>query len=297
MSSPRRKKFPPRKRQAAPVPESNPKDRRKGLKLRQAFQDGRRNRKPLFLPYICLGYPDYSTSLECAKAALRAGTVVLEVVVPFSDAIADGPTLQRATLLSLQKGTKPSDAFRMVRDLRRSGFDQPLLVMSYLNPVERMGWKRFAASLGEAGGDGAIVPDLPLEKFQGPRKIFSPWGLSLIPFVAPTSDSGRIQRADAQGAPFLYYVSVTGVTGERRALPAGLLESLRKLKARLRTPLVVGFGISNAAQASQVGRAGDGVIIASALVKLISKTPKEKAARKVESFCRGVVKALGKMAM
>jgi tryptophan synthase alpha chain len=261
-------------------------------KLHQIFRSARARRKPLFLPYICIGYPNYRSSLECAKAALRAGAAALELGVPFSDPIADGPTLQKATHLSLEGGTHFADCFRMIEDLRREGFDQPLLVMSYINPIQQWGWEDFGESLRNSGGDGAIVPDLPLEQFSTPRRTLAQQGLALIPFVAPTSSPERVGMADAQGAPFLYYVSVTGVTGERKSLPPGLLTALRKLKPRLKTPLVVGFGISNGAQAAQVGKIADGVIIASALVKLISKTKTSQIGKAVEGFCREVVHQL-----
>jgi len=260
--------------------------------LHQAFRSARSNRRALFLPYICLGYPTYKASLESAKSALRAGAAGLELGVPFSDPIADGPTLQKATQLSLDLGTKFSDVFKMIRDLRKAGFRQPLLVMSYLNLVQQMGWESFAKVLSETGGDGAIVPDLPLEIFPEFNGILKKRGLSLIPFIAPTSSPERVKMADAQGAPFLYYVSVTGVTGARKRLAAGLLPALRLLRAKLRTPIVVGFGISTPAQAGQVGKAADGVIIASALIQLISKTKAAGIGKVVEKFCGQVVNAL-----
>ena len=261
-------------------------------KLRRLFQTARAQHKPLFLPYICLGYPNYKSSLESAKAALRAGAAALELGVPFSDPIADGPTLQKATHLSLQNGTKFADVFQMIRDLRKSGFRQPLLVMTYLNLVEQWGWEEFAESLAGSGGDGAIIPDLPLEQFPFFKPFLQKENLSLIPFIAPTSTPERAKLADAQEAPFLYYVSVTGVTGARKSLPAGLLPALRRLKGRLKTPLVVGFGISSPAQAAQVGKAADGIIIASALVQLISKTKMSHIRKAVEGFCRQVVNSL-----
>ena len=260
--------------------------------LHQIFQAARKARKTLFLPYVCLGYPDYAACRETARAALRAGAAALELGVPFSDPIADGPTLQKATQESLRRHTRFRDVFRLIRDLRRDGFSQPLLVMSYLNLVQQMGWEKFAGALASAGGDGAILPDLPLEKFAFYRKILQARGLSLIPFLAPTSSPDRVKKADAQGAPFLYYVSVTGVTGARKSLAPGLLKSLREVRSKLRTPLVVGFGISNPAQAAQVGKASDGVIIASALIQLVSRIPKDRIPREVEAFCRKVLRAL-----
>ncbi len=261
-------------------------------RLHHLFQEAKAQHQPLFLPYICLGYPTYRASLESAKAALEAGAAVLELGVPFSDPIADGPTLQKATHLSLENGTRFSDVFRMIKDLRKNGYSQPLLVMTYLNLVEQMGRKKFAEVLSRSGGDGAIIPDLPLEQFSPFRILLRRKNLALIPFVAPTSNGERVKKADAQGAPFLYYVSVTGVTGVRKMLAPGLLGALGRLRRRLKTPLVVGFGISTPAQAAQVGKAADGVIIASALVQLISKTKIPKIGKAVGAFCRQVVMAL-----
>ncbi len=260
--------------------------------LYQAFRSARAKRRALFLPYICLGYPTYAASLQSAKAALKAGASGLELGVPFSDPIADGPTLQKATQISLNQGTKFADVFRMIGDIRKAGFKQPLLVMSYLNLVEQMGWFRFAEVLAIKGGDGAIIPDLPLEQFSKFRRILIQKNLALIPFISPTSSPDRVKKADVQGAPFLYYVSVTGVTGARKTLAPDLLVSLKNLRGKLKTPVVVGFGISTPAQAGLVGKASDGVIIASALIQIMSKTKVSKIGKAVESFCRKVVNAL-----
>jgi tryptophan synthase alpha chain len=260
--------------------------------LHNLMAAARKNKKALFLPYFCVGYPTFNASLAAAEAALEAGAAALELGVPFSDPISDGPTLQKATQFSLENGTHFEDVFRLIRQLRMRGYQQPLLVMTYLNMVEQMTWKKFAETLEAAGGDGAIVPDLPLEEFQVPKAILRQKDLSLIPFIAPTSSPERVKKADTQEAPFLYYVSVTGVTGARKTLATGLLKTLGDLRKKLKTPIVVGFGISNADQAGQVGRVADGVIIASALVQLISKTKISQIGKKVELFCAQVVQKL-----
>ena len=262
------------------------------LKLHGIFQQARKNKRALFLPYVCVGYPTFQSSLKTAEGALRAGAAALELGMPFSDPIADGPTLQAATHFALSHGTRFSHVFRMIRELRSKKFDQPLLVMTYLNMVEQMGHEKFLSELKNSGGDGAIIPDLPLEEFGGLSRAMKLKDLSLIPFVAPTSSPDRVKKADSQGAPFLYYVSVTGVTGARKVLSPGLLAALVKLRKRLKTPLVVGFGISTPAQAAQVGKAADGVIIASALIQLISKAKLSAIGEKAERFCRQVVQRM-----
>lgn len=263
--------------------------------LNRVFEKAKEDKRPLFFPYICLGYPTLKLSLDCARAALDAGAAGLELGLPFSDPIADGPTLQKATQISLECGTKPSDVFSLIQTLRYENYRQPILAMSYANLVEQMGWDRFATRLVEAGGNGAILPDLPLEKYKFNGKPLLDRQLALIPFVSPTSNPQRVKRVDALGAPFIYYVSVTGVTGARKSLPAGLLKDLGKLKKSLKTPLVVGFGISSPDQAAQVGKVADGVIIASALIQVISRTPKSRIAGVVEKYCREVVQKLIKV--
>jgi tryptophan synthase alpha chain len=261
-------------------------------RLKVLFAGDRRRAR--FLPYVCVGYPTFALSLATAHAALDAGADALELGVPFSDPVADGPTLQKATHLSLSRGTQVEDVFRLMRALRSAGRRQPLLAMTYLNPVEQMGWSRFCSRLRGAGGDGAIIPDLPTESMRGFSGLLRRHDLALIPFLAPTSERGRERSVEALRAPFLYYVSVTGVTGARQGLDGRLLPALRGLKRRLRTPVVVGFGISTPQQAAHIGRAAAGVIIASALVDLVSRTPARRVSDTVRRFCRRVVVALGR---
>jgi tryptophan synthase alpha chain len=260
--------------------------------LHKLMAAARRNKKALFLPYFCVGYPTFNASLAAAEGALKAGAAALELGVPFSDPISDGPTLQKATQYSLDHGTHFFDVFELIRQLRRKGYKQPLLVMTYLNMVEQMTWIKFAETLALSGGDGAIVPDLPLEESHVPQVVLKAKNLALIPFIAPTSSPERVKKADAQGAPFLYYVSVTGVTGARKTLAPGLLKTLGVLRKKLKTPIVVGFGISNPDQAGQVGKVADGVIIASALVQVISKLKVSQIGQKVEQFCAQVIQKL-----
>jgi len=241
-----------------------------------------------------VGYPTFALSCAIAEAALDAGADALELGVPFSDPIADGPTLQKATHLALSRGIHVNDVFRLIRHLRAKGYQQPLFVMSYLNPLEQIGWEKFGTILKSAGGNGAIVPDLPLEQSAVRTISFRKKGLALIPFLSPTSEKSRWRRADSLRAPFLYYVAVTGVTGARKKLVSGLGARLQAIRRVVRTPLVVGFGISNAHQARQVGQFAAGVIMASALVDLIARTSPNRVKKVVNRYCRTVVNALQK---
>lgn len=260
--------------------------------IHDLFRRAREQRRALFFPYLCVGYPDVPSSIRFADAALRSGAAGLELGVPFSDPIADGPTLQKATHQALQNGTRFVDVFLVVKALRSMGHRQSLLIMTYLNPIEQMGWETFARAAALSGADGVIVPDLPLEESAGPLAALAAEGLALIPFLAPTSSREREKQVDALGAPFLYYVSVTGVTGARRELPRDLMGHLRRLRATMKTPVTVGFGISTPDQAAKVGRGAEGVIIASALINLIERTPAFRRVKAVETFCRSVVQAL-----
>jgi len=262
------------------------------LFLRGIFDSARKERRACFLPYICVGFPTYALSLRMAMAALDAGSDALELGIPFSDPVADGPTLQRATHRSLLQGTKVIDAFRLIRSLRRAGYHQPILAMTYLNPVERMGWSTFTKALRDAGGDGMIVPDLPTDEMRAPAALLRRHGLALIPFLSPVSPASRVRMAESLKAPFLYYVSVTGVTGARKGIASGLLARLRVLRRSLKTPVVVGFGISGPRQARSIGREAGGVIIASAIIDLVERAPAGRLPVVVGRFCRTVVQAL-----
>jgi len=262
------------------------------MSLHALFQTARRDRRALFFPYFCVGYPNLASSIAFADAALTAGAAGLELGVPFSDPIADGPTLQKATQYALDHGTKFTDVFKVVRALRAKGHRQPLLVMTYLNPIAQMGWEKFTDEVVASGAQGALVPDLPLEECSVANRLMKSKGLSLIPFLAPTSSSARRKKIDALGAPFLYYVSLTGVTGARKKLSDDLAPKLRALRRTMRTPVTVGFGISTPDQAAQVGRDAEGVIIGSAFLKLIDGTAPPRRPAVIGRFCQSVVKRL-----
>jgi tryptophan synthase alpha chain len=209
------------------------------------------------------GDPTLAATEELLQAIDSEGADVIEVGLPFSDPIADGPTLQAAATRALRGGTTLPAIFDMVRRLRLRA---PLVAMGYMNPIERMGANAFARALAQAGIAGAIVPDLPLEEAAPLRSELATCGVDLVPLVAPTTGPERAAAIAREARGFLYYVSVTGVTGARSELPADLAARLRELRALSPVPLAVGFGISRPEQARALRGVADGIVIGSALV-------------------------------
>lgn len=232
-------------------------------RISAAFNQGH----PAFMPYCVLGYPDRQTSLDVVKELVKAGADLLELGVPFSDPLADGPTIQAATQQSLENGTTLRDCLAMTSELRRQGVDTPALLMGYVNPMLAYGLETLVADAAEAGVDGFIVPDLPPEEAADLEQLCEQHGLALVYLLAPTSTPDRIKLVAEKSRGFIYLVSLTGVTGARSELPSGLADFVQRVRAATDTPLAVGFGIGNGDQAKVVARLADGVIVGSALVK------------------------------
>jgi tryptophan synthase alpha chain len=209
------------------------------------------------------GDPTLAATEELLRTVDSEGADVIEIGLPFSDPIADGPTLQAAATRALRAGTILPAILETVRRLRLRA---PLVAMGYMNPVERMGTSAFARALAEAGIAGAIVPDLPLEEAGPLRGELGAAGVDLVPLVAPTTGAERAAAIAREARGFLYYVSVTGVTGARSELPADLAARLRELRALSPVPLAVGFGISRPEQARALRGVADGIVVGSALV-------------------------------
>jgi tryptophan synthase alpha chain len=258
-------------------------------RLQRAFDHG-----PAFMPYFPLGYPTPAVALDVIEALARGGADLIEVGVPFSDPLADGPVIQAATQIALQQGMTVAGALAGVRELRRRGVAVPLVLMGYYNPLLAYGLPRLAAEAARAGADGFIVPDLPPEEAAELQDALSavPGDLPLIRMLAPTTPLNRM-RAVTQGARgFIYLVSVTGVTGARSALPPGLPNFIGRVRASapIGLPLCVGFGIGTPEQAHAVGALADGVIVGSACVNAIGAAA--DPARAAEAFARAFRAAL-----
>ena len=220
------------------------------------------------MPYWSLGYPDAETSLRVIQAIARAGADMMELGVPFSDPLADGPVIQHANQIALDRGITVQKCIDLTARARASGVSIPVFAMGYLNPVLTYGESRYAAAWRAAGADGLIVPDLPPEESDGIGAACAAHDLALVQFVAPTSTPVRVGLSVKHASGFIYVVSVAGTTGARKVLPEGLREYVLRVKAQAGgLPVAVGFGISTREQVREVGEYADGVIVGAALIR------------------------------
>lgn len=225
-----------------------------------------------YIPYVCAGDPDMRFTIELSRRLADAGADIIEMGMPFSDPVADGPTIQAAMSRSLANGFEPPKLFDAISELRSSGMEKPVVVMTYYNPVLRMGVEEFCARLSSAGGDAVLVVDLPIEESEDLDSESAANGLDVIRLVAPSSAEERVEEIMKRATGFAYAVSVSGVTGERDTLPPSATELLRSLNGRSKVPVALGFGISTPEQVRQAVSAGAaGVVEGSALVNIYSR--------------------------
>lgn len=229
----------------------------------RAAEEGR----AAFLPYFPVGFPDYEASLDAILAMAEEGVDGFEIGLPFSDPIADGPTIQEATQIALENGTTVKHGLQAVETLRAKGVEQPMMMMSYANPLMAYGVERFVTDARAVGADGLIIPDLPPEEAAEFAEVCAREGVALVFFLAPTSNQKRIENAAKHATGFIYVVSLTGITGARSELPADLTEFIARIRERTTTPLVLGFGISTANHARRMHGLVNGFIVGSALVR------------------------------
>jgi tryptophan synthase alpha chain len=254
-----------------------------------AFAAARRRGTAALMPYYTLGYPDRATSLDVITA-IAPDSDLLELGVPFSDPLADGPTIQHSTQVALERGTTLADCLAMVRELRQRGVTTPVLLFGYYNPFLAYGLPALARDARTVGAQGFIVPDLPPEEAAEMSAAADAEGLAYVQFLAPTSSERRIAAVTATARGFIYLVSVTGVTGARASLHADLAGFIGRVRMRTDTPLAVGFGISTPEQAATIGQLADGVIVGSALINAVDATEDKTAA--AAAFVRSLRAAL-----
>ncbi|MEU6733043.1 tryptophan synthase subunit alpha [Streptomyces physcomitrii] len=228
------------------------------------------------IAYLPAGFPTVDGGIEAVKAAFAGGADVVEVGLPHSDPVLDGPVIQTADDIALRGGVRIADVLRTVREAH-AATGKPVLVMTYWNPVDRYGVARFTAELAEAGGAGCILPDLPVQESANWREHAAKHGLGTVFVVAPSSRDARLATITAAGSGFVYAASLMGVTGTRASVGAEAKELVRRTRATTELPVCVGLGVSNAEQAAEVAGFADGVIVGSAFVKRMLDAPDEAA--------------------
>ena len=240
-------------------------------RIADTFTQLRARREVGLIPFITAGDPDLETTFALVHEMARQGADIIELGVPFSDPMADGPTLQRAAERALRHGTSLSHVFELVRRVRQS-LTIPILLFGYYNPIWRYGGERFAADARQAGVDGVLCVDLPPEEAEELKRETDRHDLDMIFLLAPTSSPDRAQKVLARARGFIYYVAVTGVTGVRSTLPADLSDIVRRIRAISPVPVGVGFGISSAEHAVQVAGVADAAIVGSAISQVIEQS-------------------------
>lgn len=264
----------------------------RGLKaIAEAFSARAEAGGKVFIPYIMAGDPDAKTSLEIAAKVCEAGADILELGMPFSDPMADGPVIQKAGERALEGGMSFSGLLEVTRDLRSNGVSTPIICMTYVNPLMKRGYAKMASQAAEAGIDGFIVVDVPPEEATELHTALRAENLALVYLLAPTSTDKRVRIVTDAASGFLYYVSMTGVTGARLDITADLRENVSRIKAQTELPVVVGFGIQAPDQAREVAQCADGVVVGSALIQALESLPREKRSEAADEFVRPLIEA------
>jgi tryptophan synthase alpha chain len=250
-------------------------------RISQKFAALKRDNRAALVAYIMASDPDHETCLEILRGLPAAGADIIELGFPFSDPMADGPSIQRAAQRALKAGGSLKKTLDLARNFRESDKDTPLILMGYANPIEQMGYDAFAANMNSAGADGAIVVDLPPEEDAPLRLAFAPHNLSIVRLATPTTHDSRLTKVLDGASGFLYYVSVAGVTGANAATSEAVRTAVARLKRATGLPIAVGFGVREPEAARAIALTADAVAIGSAFVDEISTGEKTKAVDRV----------------
>jgi tryptophan synthase alpha chain len=248
------------------------------------FERARAEGRIAFMPFLTAGFPDLDTSVELLRAMVDGGADGLEIGIPFSDPLADGPAIQRSSHAALEAGTRPGDAIDIVARLRKAGVAVPLILMGYSNTFLAMGEEAFISDAARAGADGLIIVDLPPEESDGVLAICRKHGLDLVYLVAPTSDDARIDEVCRRAGGFIYCVGVVGVTGARAVLSDELPAFVQRMRAKTDLPLAVGFGISKREHVQALTGLADAAIVGAAMVEVIESSPREERVKRVRDY-------------
>lgn len=244
------------------------------------------------IPFITAGDPSPDLTVPLMHALVAGGADILELGVPFSDPMAEGPVIQRACERALKFNVGMQDVLGYVREFRKTNADTPVVLMGYANPIERMGQAAFVKAAKEAGVDGTIVVDYPPEECEEFSAMLKAVDLDPIFLLAPTSTEERIKQVAAHGAGFSYYVSLKGVTGAANIDTQEVAQRIAAIRKHVKLPIGVGFGIRDAATAKAVASVSDAVVIGSRIIQELENTPRENAVAAVQTFVAGIRKAL-----
>lgn len=264
-------------------------------RLAQRFAQLKAQNKKALVSYIMAGDPQPNVTVSLIHDMVAAGVDILEVGLPFSDPMADGPVIALAAERALAGGTNTLDAIAMVKEFRQKDQDTPVVLMGYLNPVEVIGYKKFVEIAADAGVDGLILVDLPPEEAADLDVLLRQHNMDQVFLLAPTSTDARIAHVGQQGRGFIYYVSLKGVTGAATLDTVAAAERITKIKQHTDVPVGVGFGISDAASAKAMGAVADAVIVGSAFVKLFATLPVDEAAQQVIAKVKELRSALDEL--
>ena len=262
------------------------------ISITNAFEKCRQEKRKALMPYLTAGYPDNRTFIKLLKEIIKAGADMVEIGIPFYDPLADGKTIQSSSQIALKKGSNLNRIFQQLGNLENR-YRVPLIIMSYYNPILQYGLSKFLNKSKIIGGRGLIIPDIIPDEGIRIEKDCHASGVDLVYLLAPTSDVQRRRLILQRSRGFVYLVSVAGVTGARKELPAQLNRWITQIKKESRLPVCVGFGISGLTQAQSVARVADGVIIGSAIIDIIRKSSgSQEAISNVGRFIRKIRKGI-----
>lgn len=264
-------------------------------RIKQCFENLARQKRKGLIPYITTGDPTLALTLPLMHALVEAGSDVIELGIPFSDPMADGPIIQRASERALKNGVGLLDVLEVVKQFRLTNTTTPVVLMGYANPIEHMGEQVFVDKARQAGVDGVLVVDYPPEESAEFAGLLRTHGIDPIFLLAPTSTQARMQQIAALASGYVYYVSLKGVTGSGALDLVDVAQRLSQIKAHTNLPVGVGFGIRDAATAQAIGRLADAVVIGSRIIQEIEQTPPTKAAAAVKKFVTSIRTALDSM--
>jgi tryptophan synthase alpha chain len=260
-------------------------------RIAETFTRLRAANKAGFVPFIMAGDPNLAVTRELLRAALDAGADLIELGVPFSDPMADGPVLQRSAERALALGTTLTDVLELVTEVRRD-WNVPIVLFGYANPFLRYGAERLGRDAAASGVDGILCVDMPPEEADDLEPAIAAAGLDMIFLLAPTSDRGRIDAVRARARGFVYYVSITGTTGAAAPDPAAVATMVENLRSRVGLPVGVGFGITGPEQAATLARGADAVVVGSAVMRLVEEHPGTALLPAARAFLRGLADAV-----